>query len=148
MQSKGRDTAEQQNYTLMYIPVTFFLCSTVIKRMIVMTTANPYCPTCTSLHAPRLPTQRLTSQLCMHDEPCLSTESTPKRHVMLRRVHTKEHNDWAHRSVYINTQITTLFSVVLEKSENLTVPQTLTKVMDFSGITYQSVNKRGAIHWP
>lgn len=49
--------------------------------MIVMTTADPYCPTCTSLHAPRLPTQRLTSQLCMHDELCISTESTLRNHV-------------------------------------------------------------------
>lgn len=76
MQSKRRDSAGQQ--TKLHPrghPVTlFFLCSTVIKRMIVMTTADPYCPTCISLHAPWLPTQRLTSQLCMHDEQCISTE--------------------------------------------------------------------------
>lgn len=83
MQSKRRDVAEEKIYTLAYTQSPY-LCSTVIKRMIVMTTADPYCPTCTSLHAPRLPTQRLTSQLCMHDELCISTESTLRNHVTLR----------------------------------------------------------------
>lgn len=88
MQSKRRDFAEQQNCTLAYVQP--LLCSTDFKRMIVMTTTDPYCPTCTSLHAPRLPTQRLTSQLCMHDELCRSTESTLRNDVMLRRhTHTE-----------------------------------------------------------
>lgn len=36
---------------------------------------------------PQLPTQVLTSQLCMRDEPCISTESTERNQVMLRGEH-------------------------------------------------------------
>lgn len=65
MQSeRGDETCEKE----LHPHQSPFLCSTVIKGTIVMTTADPYCPTCTSLHAPLLPTQKLTSQLCMHNE--------------------------------------------------------------------------------
>lgn len=73
-----------------------------------MTTADSYCPTCTSLHAPRLPTQGLTSQLCMHGELSISTDSTLRNHVMLRRAYAVVKNTVA-SFTWKKTLITAVF---------------------------------------
>lgn len=86
VQSRRRDFAEQQNYTLTYTQSPFSAAQ--LSRDDCHDNSRPILPNMHLTPCTQLPTQRLTSQLCMHDELCTSWEYTEKNHVMLRWAHT------------------------------------------------------------
>ncbi len=77
---------------------------------------------------------------------CVSTESTLRNHVMLRRAEHRKLTGEAHTVAPFT--LTHWSQHFYDKSKNLNVPQSQSKIINYSGITNHSDNNVKAVCWP